>query len=310
MRVRGLALGVLLLGGLGSLGCEQLLTRPILYGTVRVEAVSRSGAALPGVRVELYTSFRPMGYAITDAAGHAVFSRVPRAQYGVVMGLPPEYALVSELLGGPPGNRVDGLNVDAGSDTTLRFVFARRGNGIVEATVVDQLDVPIAGVTVTLYRSSGVLANIATDLAGLARFTDVPFGQYGVLVVPPSSLGVPGAPAVVRDGLAVDADVPATPRLVVQRCLGTIRPQVLDQDNLPVVGMPVTLYHGGGEMATESTGADGRTSFTDVPCGNWGVYASGIAGYTVDFVRNVGFVDGLGLTNAATLTPTLRATRQ
>lgn len=72
----------------------------------------------------------------------------------------------------------------------------------------------------------------------------------------------------------------------------------------------MTLYHGGGEMATESTGADGRTSFTDVPCGNWGVYASGIAGYTVDFVRNVGFVDGLGLTNAATLTPTLRATRQ
>jgi len=290
-------------------GCEQLLTSPTPYGTVRVEARSRGGAPIPGVRTELYTSFRPVGYGVTNDSGRTTFARVPRAQYGVVLTVPAGYALVSQLIGGAPGERMDGLNVDDGVDTTLAFVFARVGDGTIEAEVNDQEGTRLSGQLVTLYRGPMILRSVRSDTLGIARFTAVPFGQYGVFLAPPDSFGVKNAPTIFRDGVPVDAEVIARPQIVATRCFGTIRPRVLDQDGLPVPGMPVTLYRGGESRPAVTTDLAGRVTFANIPCDNWGVFASGIPGYTVIFARGLGFQDGLSLTHRATLEPTLRATR-
>lgn len=289
--------------------CDSLLTRPIPYATVRVQAVSRSGAPLPGIRAELYTSFRPMGYAVTDAAGRAVFTRVPKGNYGVLMLPPPEYALLSELLPVPAGNVIDGLQLSAGLDTTVHFVFARRGPGALEALVVDSANAPIRGIEVTLYRSSGILGKRVTNLDGLARFDSVAFGQYGVFVVPPDSIGAPSSAPMFRDGLAVDADVVPRARFVIDRCLGSIRATVLDGAGAPAAGVNVRLYRSSGVARSGVTGTDGSWTFADVACGNWGVQLSGTPGYSYNFVRGEGFVDGLQLTRGATLGATLRVTR-
>ena len=307
MRTRQVLLGSL---ALAVIGCEQLLTSPTPYGTVRIEARSRGGAAIPGVRTELYTSFRPMGYAITNDSGRTAFARVPRAQYGVVLTVPAGYALVSEIIGGAPGAYIDGLNVDAGLDTTLRFTFARLGNGVIEAEVKDQEGTKIPGQLVTLYRGPTILGSTRSDTLGIARFASVAFGQYGLFLTPPDSLGVKGAPTIFRDGVPVDAEVIARPVFIVTRCFGTIRPRVIDQDGLPVAGMPVTLYRGGDTRPAVITDVAGRVTFADIPCDNWGVFASGISGYNVIFERGLGFQDGLTVTHRATLEPTLRATRQ
>ena len=291
-------------------GCEQLLTSPTPYGTVRVEARSRGGAPIPGVRAELYTSFRPMGYEVTNDSGRTVFARVPKAQYGVVLTVPAGYALVSTIIGGAVGERIDGLNIEAGADTTLRFTFARLGNGVIEAEVKDQEGTLLAGQLVTLYRGPTVLGSVRSDALGIARFANVAFGQYGLFLTPPDSLGVRGAATIFRDGVPVDAEVVARPVFVVTRCVGTIRPRVIDQDSLPVPGMPVTLYSGAGNRASGTTDSQGRVTFTGVPCDNWGVFANGIAGYNVTWARGFAFQDGLALTHRATLEPTLRATRQ
>jgi len=291
-------------------GCEQLLTSPTPYGAVRVQARSRGGAPIPGVRAMLYTSFRPMGYAVTNDSGRIVFARVPRAQYGVVLTVPPGYALVSQLIGGAPGEWIDGLNVDTGMDTTVHFVFARFGDGVIEAEVKDQEGTRLPGQLVTLYRGPTILFTARSDALGIARFAPVPFGQYGVFLTPPDSFGVKGAPTIFRDGVPVDAEVVARPQIIATRCLGTIRPRVLDQDGLPVSGMPVTLYNGGESRPAITTDAAGRVTFANTYCDNWGVFTSGIAGYNVIFARGLGFQDGLALTHRATLEPTLRATRQ
>lgn len=291
-------------------GCDALLTRPILYGTVRVEAVSRSGAPLPGIRAELYTSFRPMGYAITDAEGRAVFTRVPRANYGVVMLLPSEYALLSEITSAPPGDRVDGLAIDAGVDTTLRFVFARRGLGAIEAEVVNLEGDPLRGIIVTFYSSSGILGERFTNSSGIARIDSVPFGQYGAWVSPPDSLGVVGQSSIFRDGLAVDRDFTPRARFEIPTCRGTIVATVRDQDDATVAGFPVQLYSGAGIKRTLSTGTAGTATFADVACGNWGLLLGDAPGYSVTFERGLGFQDGLQLLAGATLGAELRVQRQ
>jgi hypothetical protein len=301
---------VLLLVALAVAGCDALLTRPIPYGTVRVEAVSRSGVPLPGIRAEIYTSFRPMGYAITDAEGRAVFSRVPRANYGVVMHLPSDYALLSEFLAVPPGDRVDGLNIDAGVDTTLRFVFARRGLGALEAEVVNLQGTPLRGITVTFYSSSGILGERFTNESGIARLDSVPFGQYGAWVLPPDSLGVVGQSAIFRDGLAVDRDFTPRPRFEIQSCMGTIVATVRDQADAAVAGFPVQLYSGAGIKRTVSTGTAGSATFASVACGNWGLLLGDAPGFFVVFERGLGFQDGLQLTAGATIESELRVQRQ
>jgi len=301
---------LLALLALATLGCEQLLTTPIPYGKVRVEVRSRGGAPIVGVRSELYTGSRPMGYSVTDDSGRTTFARVPKAQYGVVLTVPTGYALLSTIIGGAPGVQVDGLNIEPGADTTLRFTLARLGNGVVETEVKDQDGLVVPGLNVSLYRGPAVIGTAPTNTLGIARFANVPFGQYGVFVTPPDSLGVKGAPTVFRDGVPVDAEVVARPAIVVPRCLGTIRPRVTDQDGLAVAGMPVTLYRGSGTREVSATDAAGRVTFANVPCDNWGVFGTGIPGYNLIWERGFAFQDGLSLTHRATLEPTLRANRQ
>lgn len=304
---RALALLVL---ALAAAGCDSLLTRPIIYGTVRVEARSRSGEPLPGIRAELYTSFRPMGYAVTDANGRAVFSRVPRAQYGVSMRLPAEYALLSELTMAPPGDRVDGINIDVGSDTTLFFTFARRGLGALEAEVVDLGGAPIGGITVTFYGTGGILGERFTNATGIARIDSVPFGQYGAWVTPPDSLGVTGQTTIFRDGLAVDRDIVPRARFEIARCQGTIVTTVRDQSDATVSGIPVSLYSGAGTKSTITTDAAGAASIANVTCGNWGVLLGAAPGFTSVAAPGQGFQDGLQVTAGATVVAGLRVVRE
>lgn len=297
-------------GALATLaGCEAMLTRPILYGTVRVVARSRSGVPLPGITVQLYTGQRPMGYSTTDDSGRATFSRVPPNEYGLVMGLRPDYADLSELSAVPPGTQRDGIRVAGGTDTVVAFTFARRGNGALEARVRDTGGAPLRGITVTFYSSVAVLREVRTDVNGLARMDTVPFGQYGAYVVPPDSLGVPGSALLFADGLIVDRDVSPRAEFSIASCLGSIAVAARDQFDAPIPGISVALFDGSGVRRRRTADAAGQVAFTQVPCGERGVWLEALAGYTVPFVRDSGYVDGLVISNGANLAVTLRATK-
>lgn len=307
---RGSVLALALLA-LSTLGCESLLTREAPYGTVRVEALSRSGVPLPDIGVQLYTGRRPMGYATTDASGRAVFRQVPPGNYGLFLSLPQEqYADLSEFSGGPPTNFRDRIRVDAGFDSTFGFTFARRGPGSIAAAVRDSAGAAIPGIRVDFYRSSGIVGGRLTGADGIARMDSVPIGVYGAIIAPPDWLGVPGAPIQFRDGLIVDRDIVPTVQFVLATCFGGITAQVRDQDDAPVTGIEVLRYSAVGNIERRAlTDAAGTVAFPQVPCGEHGVALQPMAGYTVSFVRDSGFVDGLVITRGAALGATLRAIR-
>ncbi len=305
-RVRAALLCTLLIG-VGA--CELALTRNAPYGTVRVQANSRSGVPLPNIDVTLYTGRRPMGYARTDVNGRAVFRDVPPDEYGIVMSLPDAYADLSELAPVPIGTQRDGISIDAGKDTTINFTFARRGIGAIEAQTRDSAGVGIPGLTVTFYRASGVIGEALTNAQGIARLDSAPMGQYGVALQPPDSLGAPGAPFLFRDGLVVDRDVVPRGEFTLATCRGSIAVTVRDQFDAAIAGIGVYRYSGAFPNRRQTTNASGGASFSLVPCGEYGVALESLSGFTVSFVRDSGYVDGLVVTRNASLNATLRATR-
>lgn len=289
--------------------CEFALTRHAPYGTVRVQANSRSGVPLPDINVTLYTGRRPMGYARTDANGAAVFRDVPPNEYGLVMSLPDAYADLSELTPVPPSTQRDGISIEAGKDTTIAFTFARRGIGAIEAQTRDSAGVGIPGLSVTFYRATGVIGDAITDANGIARLDSAPMGQYGAALQPPDSLGIPGAAFVFRDGLIVDRDLVPRAAFTLATCRGTLSVTARDQFNATIAGIGVFRYSGAYPNRSQTTNASGVATFSLVPCGEYGVALESLAGFSSSFVRDSGFVDGLVMTRNAALNATLRATR-
>jgi len=288
--------------------CESLVTTPVPYGTIRVRAIGRDSMPLPGIDVELYTGFAPHGYHTTDANGRTVFTRVPMQQYGVLMKPGAAYGLLQDILPETTQTVISGINVTAATDTLFSFVFTRKGTGAIEVRVVDQDMLPVVGVKTGLYSFSGEIATRLTNLGGIARYEPVPYGNWGVYVEPPDSLGAPNGPRQHIDGLAIELGTVHTPQFAINRCLGTLNVTVRDEDSLTVANYPLQLYTHLGAYRYLSTNASGVASFTSVTCGNYGVIAEPNAGFSVDYTRGLGFQDGLSVTNAGTASTLLRVT--
>lgn len=291
-------------------GCESLLTRPIRYGRVVVFVQSRDSVPLPGLFTILYTGARPMGYGRTDAMGRVEFSFVPPAQYGVWVDLPDTIADISEFEGGRPRFYIDGLDITAGTDTTLRFTFVTRGRGAAEALVLDAVGDPLVNLRVFFYTPNGVVGSTTTGADGIARYEPFPFGQAGAYVVPPDSLGVPNSPAIFRDGMVVDGFTVPRVEFRIPTCFGQGRVRVLDDFDAPVPGMDVNLYDSQAIRRTRPTDAAGVVQLPRIGCGNYGV-ALGMArsGYENVPGRGFGFVDGLAVRPDTSFDVTLRMRR-
>lgn len=300
---------LLLLGVLLLTGCDSLLSSPLPTGRIRVEARDRRGAPLPGITAQLYVGYRPMGYLKTDGRGVVRYDNVPEGLYGVYMRLPDAYVGWDEVAGLPRRDLVDGITVGAGTDTTLRFEFLRRGTGTTIAWTVDEDARPVPGRTVVLYRGSGVVAEAISDSTGRVAFTDVPMGIYGVATTAPPEFGAPARAYVYRDNLVMDGGHWEVVRLELPRCSGSLTPRVVDATNAPVPGASVTLYRGPQFFRTTTTDARGEVVWTRVDCGEYGVFVVPPTGYRSPYARDTAFVDGIRVTDLSSRTVTLRAFR-
>jgi hypothetical protein len=299
----------LLLGLLLLAGCDALLSAPLPTGRIRIEARGRRGEPLPGITAQLYVGYRPMGYLKTDARGVVLYENVPEGLYGVYMRLPDSYAGWDEVAGRPRRDLIDGINIVAGTDTTLRFDFLQRGTGTTIVWTVDEDARPVPGRTVVLYRSSGVVAQSVSDSTGRAAFSDVPMGIYGVATTAPPEFDAPARSYVYRDNLVMDGGHWEVVHLELPRCSGTLTPRVIDATNAPVPGASVTLYRGPQFFRTGVTDARGEVRWTRVDCGEYGVFVVPPAGYQSPYARDTAFVDGIRVTDQSTRTVTLRAFR-
>lgn len=294
--------------------CDNWLTKPSLYNSVSVIVSQRNGAPIPGAALSLYTGQRPMGYATTGNDGRYVFRDVPQGNYGVFATPPPGYDLLENLIQAPPSIFHDKLVVAEDTLSPVRFTFLKRGPGSLVVLVTQPDGTPLAGVPVTAYSPTTVNGKTTTDASGHATFTSVSFGVHGLLVERPflyRDFRVVGDSLYAfRDNLIVDEGSSDTTTFRLKKCAGTVRALMVDGAGLPVAGVTALFYTPTQQLTVAASGADGRVSFSQVPCAfQVGVFITAAAGYTVAEGRGSRFIDGLTLTDGATIDVTFHLTR-
>lgn len=301
---------LVLLGALLVAGCSALITDAVLTGRIAVEVTSRQGAPLRDVRLILFRGTRQLEYAQTDSLGRVLFRDVPRGTYGVFAELKePIRGLGALGTGGGEGNAQVPINIVGGEEAAVAMTLLKFGTGRFEAVVRDNDSLPLRNVEIVAYTPTGFIGTTRSDNTGIARFDSIPFGPFGAYAVVPESIGGPGVPPIVRQGMFFDAGHFERRTYTITRCRGTITARVLDQANAAVTDYPVALSTATAFQRRVNTDASGTAVFTQVPCGEYSVSAEAKAGYSVNNVRGQGFQDGLGITLGAALTPTVRVTR-
>jgi hypothetical protein len=302
---------VALLAALLAAGCSALVTDTVLQGRIAVEVKTRQGTPLSDVRLTLFRGDRQLEYARTDSLGRVVFEEVPRGTYGVLAELKePVRGLGALGAGGGEGNVKLPINIVGGDEAPVAITLLKVGTGTFEAVVRDNDSLPVGNVEITAYTPTGFIGTKRSDAAGIARFDSIPFGPFGAFAIVPDSIGGPDVAPIDRQGMFFDAGHFERRTYTITRCRGTITAQVLDQANAPVANYSVALYTASAFERRLTTGVTGLATFTLVRCGEYYVTAEPAAGFTVNYVRGQGFQDGLGVTLGASLTPTLRVTRQ
>ncbi len=285
-----------------AIGCDQLVTSPSRYTTVEGHAERRDGTAIGGVPLVLYTGLRIMGYDTTDAQGTAQFVRVPEGPaYGVYAGEPTGYEFPERVLGGPPTNTVNGLNLYRDSTTVVQFRLLRVGPGTVTARVVDEAGTAVASADVELYRADSVFRRTKTAPDGRVIFFAVPYGLYGVRTIRTSAYRDLEEPAFLwKDGLLVEDGITADAPLTLQRCKGTINLRVADPVRGSAAGVMAYLFIKAGLLDSARTASDGRVTFETPLCGDFGVRILGSGDWRVAPGRGSEFADGLIINRGTT----------
>ena len=192
------------IGLAGTLGCAKLVTDIVEYSTVEVSTTRRSGEPVEGVPLTFYTGGRVMAFGRTDATGGYVFRFLPPNIYGVREGSKPGYARLNELLGGPVRDYVDNIEVGEGDRESVSFTYLKVGPGTISVSVEESDGSPIAQAKVTLYSPQEAVEEKNTDATGRVVFEPVPFGSWGVVVLPPEGFIGTGAGNLFEDEILIE----------------------------------------------------------------------------------------------------------
>jgi hypothetical protein len=290
-----------------AVGCDSLLTKPSLYGTVDVNVTRRNGDVIAGADLILYTGERPMGYGTTDSVGFHEFVDVPEFIYGVRAIPPAGYMRMEDLAASPPTDFVHNLQLQGGEKIAVRFSFLKKGFGTIIAEVTEPDGTPLAHVPVTLYEPTASLRSAVTDAAGRFAFDSILYGNYGVFATRSAAyLDSAETSFLVHDGIFVDEGSRALTSFVFVRCSGSISALVRDESGLPVPGSALTLYNSSRVLDQGPTGADGTRLFEKLGCEDHGVRVQPPIGWTAPEGRGTSFNDGLFIHRGSALTTTLK----
>ncbi len=295
---------------LAAAACESLITKPSLYGSVSAEVKRRDSTAIPGARILLYTGQRPIGYAVTDAAGRFTFVDVPNGVYGVRVVPPTGYFGINEIIGGSDSSVVrDGINLSPGENKLVQFRLLKDGLGQITAYVESADHTPISGVRVVLYSSKASLQEGVTNETGRFAFAPVPLGNYGVFASRPLAYTDSAEnPLPSRDGFVVDEGSADLASFQFARCVGTLDVRVRDNTGAPVPGTLLT-YYGAFGAQDSILGAQSERHITDVACGVYGVRIRPPLGWIAEEARGKTFQDNIRIHRGTAANVTLNVVR-
>lgn len=179
--------------------CSDVFPPTHPYSTLEVRVTSDRGEPLSGIGLVLYDWKREMGYGQTGFDGTHVFRYIPEGGYGVWIGEPAGYRL-------PEGANpyVDGIGLAGSAREEVELVLIPL-RGTLRVRAMEPDSVPVAGVRLTLYDTSGRTRDGVTGADGAATF-ELRVGEYGVRAVPPAGYAVEPES---MDGIAVTEEAEA-----------------------------------------------------------------------------------------------------
>ena len=311
--------------GLGSIG-------DFVWNDTTPNGIQDAGEiGIASIEVVLYNAMTGAVVAATrtDAYGHYLFAGLGAGSYQVGFTLPNGYVFSTQGTGTDSGTATDSdvntntgrtrtvalaagendLNVDAGVHFAPISLTANvtgtawfDGSFATSNGIQSAVEKGLAGVTVTLYSSSGVaVATTLTDATGAYMFSDVTVGTYSVGFTPPSGMVFTTQTAGTADGSDANPSTGRTATFLVtagttagdidaglkqpnnsaanRAALGatvwndTNNDGLRDANEVGVAGVTVTLYSTDGVtvIATTTTDAFGHYIFNDLPAGGYRV---------------------------------------
>ena len=149
--------------------------------------------------------------------------------------------------------------------------------GEITFTKTDGMDFPLAGAEFTLYYDvvcSAAAATAVSDKDGVVCFTPMPAGTYYLkeTAAPPGYRGSDRVyRAVIRQGAAMvydDTEETAVGHITNESVMGLVLTKV-NALNEPLAGAVFQLRRNGADFGTVTTGADGTTSLSGLPAGDY-----------------------------------------
>lgn len=181
--------------------------------------------------------------------------------------------------------------------------------GTVHVEVSRRDGTPIPGSELLLYTGQRPTGYARSDAQGAFTFVDVPEGLYGVRAAPPAGYVavesvVGGGDSGFRDGLIVEAGGQERAQFSFLKIgMGSVAAGVRDASNQPLPNISLTLYTSAGKFADGVTNQAGNYTFTNLPLGNYGVFAARPIQYRDSAESALPALDGLlideGFTGAA-----------
>ncbi|MGH7618532.1 MAG: MSCRAMM family protein [Gemmatimonadaceae bacterium] len=147
----------------------------------------------------------------------------------------------------------------------------------VTVVVMSRNGTPVPNANLALYTGQRPMGYAATAADGRFIFQDVPQGNYGVIITPPSGYDViehliHAPPSTYKDNLNVADDTLSPVRFtLLKRGPGSVTVHVAETGVGDIAGVPVTLYSPTDLLGKATTNSTGRVSFPSVPFGVYGV---------------------------------------
>jgi hypothetical protein len=178
-------------------GCEEVFTPPFKYASVEVLVTLPDGQGVQDVPLVLYTGTRHLDYRKTDSMGASRFEFVPEGDIGV-SSAPTRYFYAAEH----PDGYYRTFRVEEGDTVYVEFHYEDARSSI-QVSVLDQEAVPVSGLEVELYTSTGVVDRVTLPESGSVLFSELTPADYGVRVLGSGFCPLSPDGFVYRDGLIV-----------------------------------------------------------------------------------------------------------
>lgn len=285
--------GLPLLALLPFSACADWVTDILPYGEVEVQTTRTNGDAVPGTQVILYIGAQNRGIGYTDSLGLHRFRFLPPNLYGVYAEPPAGYIRPEVLLGGHTTAFVDDIRLGAGERKVITFTYLKEGPGRITVAVREPDGSAVKDTEVLLYSPKGVHAVTRMGDQTQVIFEPVPFGMWGVRVVPPEIYLEEGQRDFVKDGLLVEQGSSRNADFILEKCLGDLMARVRTSLGQPVAGLSVRLYRPTGPVEEKTTDSTGEATFGPLFCRTFGLAVLPKLGWEFEEGYGKSYWDGL-----------------